>query len=69
LDAKLKEPTPRECDGHCDGGYRGMDSCGKCHGTGSVFRIGRANGQGFKRFPNTKHGYADAKAYLNSDRP
>lgn len=41
---------------HCDfgTGQRGMDSCGRCDGTGSIFRVGE------KTYPNTKHGYLEA---------
>lgn len=53
------EPVTRQCD-HCDfgSGYRGMDSCGRCRGTGSVFWVA---GQ---RFPNTERGYKQARAIL-----
>lgn len=47
--------------GHCDfsSGSRGMDRCGKCDGTGSVFVVGD------QRFPNTLNGY---QAALEADR-
>ena len=49
------DPKPATCP-HCDfgTGQRGMDSCGKCDGVGSVFFV---NG---KMFPNTKEGYIAA---------
>lgn len=54
------EPKPTMCF-HCDfgSGMRGMDSCSKCRGTGSVFRIGQAT------YPNTKEGYRTAVYALN----
>lgn len=53
------EPKARQCP-HCDfgSGQRGMDRCGRCDGTGSVFWV---LGQ---RFPNTKRGYEMARAIL-----
>jgi hypothetical protein len=51
----MSEPKPVRC-WHCDfaSGYRGMDSCGKCKGTGSLLAF---NGEWY---PNTKEGYEDA---------
>lgn len=67
-----KQPTPRECM-HCDfaSGYRGMDRCTKCDGTGSVFRIAipKDPNNGWKTFPNTIQGFVKAKAYLNENYP
>lgn len=53
------EPVPKQCS-HCDfgTGQRGMDSCGKCGGTGSVFWVAQ------QRFPNTESGYMAARALL-----
>jgi hypothetical protein len=51
--------------GHCDfgTGQRGMDSCGRCDGTGSqLFVRGMPN-----RFPNTEQGYGDALRYLREE--
>lgn len=49
------EPKPVVCP-FCDfgSGHRGMDTCGKCKGTGSVFRVGRAV------FSNTEVGFNHA---------
>jgi len=43
---------------HCDfgSGYRGMDTCSRCDGTGSVFVVA---GQ---TYPNTREGYTEACA-------
>ena len=35
----------------CDRGYRGMDNCNKCDGTGSFLVFGK------ERVPNTRDGY------------
>ncbi len=48
------EPKPTACP-ICFQGYRGMDRCAKCDGTGSIFIVGG------KSFPNTKDGYEKAK--------
>lgn len=57
-------PMPGVCP-HCDfgTGQRGMDSCGKCQGTGSIFRV-----KG-KLYPNTEDGYKRAFAALNEGKP
>lgn len=59
-DARLDEagilhPRAATCP-HCDfgSGMRGMDSCGKCSGTGSVFRV-----LGIL-YANTERGYISA---------
>lgn len=51
----MEDLKPVGCDA-CDfcSGQRGMDTCGKCDGTGSVFWVNR------RRFPNTKAGYINA---------
>lgn len=56
------EPKPYNC-WHCDfsSGRRGMDRCGKCDGTGSVFMVGQ------KLFPNTEKGYEDAKRAIETN--
>lgn len=51
-DAKIKATG---CVRACFQGYKGMDTCGGCHGTGSQLVI-----PGGKRFPNTKRGYDEA---------
>lgn len=58
-----REPSAFTCD-HCDfgSGQRGTDSCGKCGGTGSVFRVGA------RRYPNTRAGYIAASEHLYSLR-
>ena len=50
-------PQPVRCY-FCDfsSGYRGMNYCGKCEGTGSIFVVGDAI------FPNTEEGYHSAVA-------
>lgn len=55
--------TPSTCP-YCDfgSGQRGMDSCGKCDGTGSLFWVGR------KFFPNTELGYNEAIAATEADK-
>lgn len=49
------DPKPLVCF-HCDfgSGQRGMDSCRKCDGTGSIFLVGR------RAFSNTREGYLEA---------
>ena len=48
------------CMGYCFNGYKGMDTCGKCHGVGSqLVLVGM-----FKRYPNTHAGYHKALADL-----
>lgn len=60
----MKEPRVEVCC-HCDfgSGHRGMDTCGKCDGTGSQLVVGS------HRFPNTKKGYEEATAVTCSDTP
>jgi hypothetical protein len=57
------EPRTFVCD-RCDfgGGTRGMDRCGRCRGTGSVFRVGG------RSWPNTEAGYLAARAILMGAR-
>lgn len=54
------EPTIHQCP-RCDfgTGMRGMDGCGKCEGTGSVFRAHDM------LFPNTEDGYFTAVSILS----
>lgn len=56
----VRDPQPVAC-GFCDfsSGQRGMDRCGKCDGTGSVFRVG------LRIYPNTDQGFEKARAALN----
>lgn len=51
----MSEPKPRACP-HCDfsSGQRGMDRCGLCKGTGSVFLAGG------RYYANTKEGFEAA---------
>lgn len=47
----MREPKPKSCE-FCMGiGYRGMDTCGKCRGTGSLLWVGAYH------FPNTEEGW------------
>lgn len=58
------DPEPETCP-HCDfgSGQRGMDSCGKCRGTGSVFRVvNPKHPHESWIFPNTKDGFEKAVA-------
>lgn len=56
---KRMEPKPITCL-HCDfgTGHRGMDSCGKCGGTGSQFVVWVSGIPYY--YPNTRGGYVDA---------
>lgn len=59
-EAELK-PSP--CPNFCLLGYKGMDRCGCCHGTASVFRVND------KTFPNTEQGYEKAVEAQKAKQP
>ena len=56
-DALIK---PISCTGACFGGYKGMDTCGRCDGTGSQLTVRNKEGK-MRYFPNTKEGNDDAR--------
>lgn len=59
----MKEPQPKAC-WRCDfaSGYRGMDRCHICDGTGSVFLVKGSY------FPNTEAGFRAAVAHAENAR-
>lgn len=62
--ASGEDLQPHSCP-FCDfsSGYRGMDRCAKCDGTGSIFRVGT------RVFSNTREGHGGALAILASPQP
>ncbi len=66
-DIVIIEPKLTECF-HCDfaSGRRGMDRCGKCDGTGTLYRV-LIPGKAARFFAGTEDGYADAVLYSNGD--
>ena len=54
------EPKIVGCTCDFSGGYRGMDRCSRCDGTGSRFLVTTEAGPLY--FPNTKEGYEAALA-------
>lgn len=62
--ASGEDLQPHSCP-FCDfsSGYRGMDRCAKCDGTGSIFRVGT------RVFSNTREGHDGALAILASPQP
>lgn len=59
----IEKLKPSPCPNFCLSGYKGMDSCGCCHGTASVFWVGD------KTFPNTRRGYEEALKALEAKSP